>query len=295
MICSICGSQYFMPLYKLPSGEIVRCEKCRTVCRSDMIAGDDAVRLYDEDSYLNSPYFQALRFGKVLPPQTEPYQMYQRTLQKLENKVTERRLLDVGCSYGAFLEIARRRGWEVAGVEISKKSAAYARHERQLDVFNGTLEQANYADGRFPVVTLWDVIEHLDRPVDMLREILRILAPNGIVVIFTINQKSLMNQIGHAIYKFSFGKIISPAVLLYDIHHNYFFDPSTLLNLLGKAGLGEQTEIEWMDANIERWQAVPIPPTLAFGSKCVDALSHLVGMPYRMVVLARPGKVNAQA
>jgi ubiquinone/menaquinone biosynthesis C-methylase UbiE len=143
------------------------------------------------------------------------------------------------------------------------------------------------------VVTLWDVIEHVDRPLDILREIRRILAPNGIVVIFTISQKSLMNRIGHWIYKSSFGKIISPLALLYDIHHNYFFDSSTLFNLLRKAGLGEHVEIEWMDASIERWQSIPIPPIMAFGSKCVDALSHLVGMRYRLLVLASPGTVNA--
>jgi SAM-dependent methyltransferase len=277
-----------MHLYKVPSGEIVRCKKCATVSRSALIAGNDAVTLYDEEEYLNSPYFQALKVGNV--PKAEPYQMYQRMLQKLEAKVAERRLLDIGCSFGAFLEMARQRGWEVAGVELSKKASSYARQERQLDVFNGTLDQANYADNRFTVVTLWDVIEHLDRPLDILQEVYRVLAPNGVVVIFTINQKSLMNRIGHGIYKLSYGKIISPLALLYDIHHNFFFDHSTLVNLLRKVGLGERVEIDWMDANINRWQSIPIPLMLAFGSKCVDVMSHITGGQYRMVLLSSPAK-----
>jgi hypothetical protein len=76
----------------------------------------------------------------------------------------------------------------------------------------------------------------VDRPLDILREIRRILAPNGIVVIFIIRQKSLMNRIGRWIYKSSFGQIISPLARLYDIHHNYFFDSSHYSTCSGKLG-----------------------------------------------------------
>src|SRR5712664_2850056 len=47
----------------------------------------------------------------------------------------ERRLLDVGCAHGFFLDTARRRGWTVAGVDISPEAVDFARERLRLDVY----------------------------------------------------------------------------------------------------------------------------------------------------------------
>lgn len=54
-----------------------------------------------------------------------------------------RHLPRVGCSYGAFLEMAAEEGWEPLGVELSSKGCEYARRRRGLDVVHGTLEAAH--------------------------------------------------------------------------------------------------------------------------------------------------------
>ena len=99
-------------------------------------------------------------------------------------------------------------------------------------MFHGTLEEAGFPDNHFGVVTLWDVVEHLDEPASVLREVSRVLRPGGTVVVFTINQRSLINTTGHVVYKASFGRIRRPLELLYDVHHNYFFSPATLTAVL---------------------------------------------------------------
>jgi SAM-dependent methyltransferase len=80
--------------------------------------------------------------------------------------------------------IAQSAGWKTSGVELSKSVTQFARDERHLDVFTGTVEQAAYPEGYFDAVTLWDVIEHLDDPISTLAEIHRIMAPAGILVVF---------------------------------------------------------------------------------------------------------------
>lgn len=288
MNCPICGSLSFKHMYELPNGKIVECIKCGTVCRENLVSGELAHRMYEDDNYLNSTFFEVLKVGAKT--NVEPYLVYNKVLQRLEGMVERKsRLLDIGCSYGAFIDTARQHGWDVFGVDISKKACSYAVDERHLNVHYGTVENAKYPDNHFSVVTLWDVIEHLDRPLDTLNEVNRILTPGGIAVIFTINQKSLVNYVGHVLHKLSFNSLISPLVLLYDIHHNVFFCQTTLEGLLKRARISEKVEVDWMDANIERWQSVHIPWLLAFGSKCLDLFSHRIGQRYRMIVYASKG------
>lgn len=282
--CTICGAVGGRPLYRLPAGTLVRCPGCATVRRANLVAGEAAERLYDDDAYLEAPYFDVLKVGASRDQQ--PYFVYGRVLERLAAIQGGGHLLDVGCSYGAFLEMAAEEGWEPLGVELSSKGCEYARRRRGLDVFHGTLEAANLPSGSIHAVTLWDVIEHLARPLETLREAHRILAPGGTLMLFTINQRSLINRVGDLLYRASAGRWRKPLILLYDIHHNYFFDPRTIGTLLERAGF-ELVEIDWMDADIERWQNVPIPPLLAFGSRVLDRAARMIGRPYRMIVYAR--------
>ena len=63
------------------------------------------------------------------------------------------RLLDIGCAAGGFLAAMRKWGdWETYGVEIDRESARYAQTKLNLDVFAGTLHEANYPDDFFDIV-----------------------------------------------------------------------------------------------------------------------------------------------
>lgn len=93
------------------------------------------------------------------------------------------RILDIGCATGVFLDGMRKVGWDVTGVETSSYAAEYARNTYKLNVHKGVLIEANFTENSFDVVTLWDVLEHVSNPVEVLHEIRRILKPGGIIVI----------------------------------------------------------------------------------------------------------------
>lgn len=99
------------------------------------------------------------------------------------------RLLDVGCSSGALLKSALQAGIEAEGVEPAVKAAEAAR-AAGLAVFPGTLAEAQYPAGHFQAVTMMEVIEHLRRPMEVLQDIRRILAPDGMLVVGTGNADS---------------------------------------------------------------------------------------------------------
>ena len=99
------------------------------------------------------------------------------------------RLLDVGCSSGAFLLNAKMLGFNAEGVEPAKKAVDTAK-SFNLNVHHGYLESINFADNTFDLITLFEVIEHLNDPNQLLKECHRILKPDGIMMIGTANTDS---------------------------------------------------------------------------------------------------------
>lgn len=93
------------------------------------------------------------------------------------------RILDVGCGTGANLVMLSQFG-EVEGVDISPDALAFCRERGLEDVRLGAAEKLPYEDGRFDVVTAFDVVEHLDDDVAGLREMRRVLRPDGRLLLF---------------------------------------------------------------------------------------------------------------
>lgn len=134
------------------------------------------------------------------------------------------RLLEVGCACGFLLQAARARGFAVQGVEMSAWASAWAREHYGLDVRTGTLEAAAFAADTFDVVVLADVIEHLYDPAATVREIRRVLAPGGRLLLLTPDIGSLTARLAGRRW---WG-------LLDD--HYFYFSRATLRRLLEREG-----------------------------------------------------------
>jgi SAM-dependent methyltransferase len=115
-----------------------------------------------------------------------------RTFSKLLKKVLPRvcyqpplgaRLLDVGCAGGAFLVAARNYGFSVTGVEPSRWLAEFGRTQYGLDIQPGILSPGMFPDESFDVITLWDVIEHVTRPGELLGSIHGLLKRDGLLLV----------------------------------------------------------------------------------------------------------------
>jgi SAM-dependent methyltransferase len=112
----------------------------------------------------------------------------QELLDRLQRFKQMNRILDVGCSAGFFLKLAKDRGWNVQGVEIAEWAATFAREELGVPVFQGMLQAAEFPSGSFDVAFSSHVLEHVEQPRTFIAEMKRVLRPGGALVIIVPTQ-----------------------------------------------------------------------------------------------------------
>ena len=143
------------------------------------------------------------------------------------------RVLDVGCSSGAWLEVAASAGMAGAGVEIGERTALEARR-RGLDVHVGTLEHClpQLGEQRFDLITFWDVLEHLRDPRRELLMARCLLNPGGVVAATFPNVEGLYPRASYRLLAGRTGIWEYPELPL----HLYDFAPETARLLFERVG-----------------------------------------------------------
>jgi 2-polyprenyl-3-methyl-5-hydroxy-6-metoxy-1,4-benzoquinol methylase len=110
---------------------------------------------------------------------------------KLINTVSnvEKVILDVGCGTGDFLQISKKNGWTVFGVEPNEQARAIANIKSDNSVYDVD-QLLKFDDCSFDVITLWHVLEHLPKLDEHISVFKRLLKPNGSLIIAVPNFKS---------------------------------------------------------------------------------------------------------
>jgi len=222
-----------------PAGlSIWQCADCKLVFHELALKQD-----FDTRTQYSSDYYKERKdYYKEDDAQSKKYQetmdSFSAGLDLLEKHRPSRgKLVDVGCGYGSFLALAIQRGWQARGVDISEHAASVASKKAGAEVFAGTLDDAGFADGEFDAVALNDSFEHFADPNAQLKQISRILKPDGVLFLNTPNQSALLRVAADAIYRLSAGAIAYPVKKLYHEFHLYYYTEATLRRILEKHGL----------------------------------------------------------
>jgi SAM-dependent methyltransferase len=235
--CNTCGTPAPRSLFARDGFHIVGCRACGLVYVGEDPAGIDFDALYDERYYTGGHEGVFADYMGQAPARRASARRRLWALAPLHWHARRQaawakrtpRLLDVGCAAGFFIAEAAEHPlcrYTVQGVELSRYAAAFAQERMGLPVFNGTLAQAALPAGHFDVVTLWDVIEHVDDPAAVLAEVARVLAPGGRVVLTTGDIGSVYAQARGADWH-----LMTPP------WHLYYFDRATLAATAQRAGL----------------------------------------------------------
>jgi SAM-dependent methyltransferase len=225
-LCKLCGSRQAYHVYTKNDAELVRCTSCGLVYVLNAPTRDAIERQYsfasgyhivfqsDDSAEARAHAARAADFLRIVERYSRPGNV-----------------LDVGCSVGFFLEGARAEGWTTFGVEISNDTAELARR-RGLDVFTGTLEQAGFRPGSFDVVTMWDVVEHLEDPVATISIAAEVLKERGLLALSTPNIGGIFPRLSYGASRWT-GRWPHPE----PPSHLFQFSKATMRRLLKQCGL----------------------------------------------------------
>jgi len=223
--CEVCDIASGSLIFVKKGYRLVRCSQCGLVYVENRPSEAELSKFYNDDSY----------HAELVEDSTSASEWHKRTAAKqfqfLRRFKKGGRILDVGCSVGFFLRIAKENGWEPHGVEQSTRSAHYANYKWKLNVVNSTLENANLPAGFFDAITLWDVIEHLPSPVATLRRIAELLKDDGVLIFATPNIDGLFPRLSYRV----------AGLMNYWPHptppgHLFQFSKKSIRSVLNKAG-----------------------------------------------------------
>jgi 2-polyprenyl-3-methyl-5-hydroxy-6-metoxy-1,4-benzoquinol methylase len=133
-------------------------------------------------------------------------------------------MLDIGSSNGRLMLSALKQGWSTHGIEANADLVADCLAQ-QLQVKQGFFPDdmpRHWAE--FDLITMLDVLEHVERPIEFLEKVQGLLKPNGLVVIQVPNFNSLIIRLeGAKDSNFCHG-------------HWTYYEPATLDRVMQKAG-----------------------------------------------------------
>ena len=204
------------------------------------------------------------------------------------------KLLDVGCGIGHFLDTAREDHWKVCGLDISPDAALAAREVYGVDVAVGTLEDSGLSAGRFDAMTLWDVIEHIRRPVENLKAANRLLRKGGILVMKTPDESSLFKQLARAAYRILGKRGSFLLKYVYYIPHYFSYTRKAMTLMLEQSGFevleyeADETPMKFAVEKIHaHYGQDPKRKWIIQGLPWIQRLARLVGRSNKMIVYAR--------
>ena len=181
--CIVCNSNKKELIFTKFGFKHNKCNNCGFIY-VDPILNEEITHstFLDEDSYT-----------KVLLNKKNVYLdkiKFEYGLQRLKINLKNKNLLDIGCGYGFFLDVAKKLGCQVSGSELNKSCLSLLK-KKKINLIKNFEE--NY--GKFDIISMWLVLEHIADPSVLLKHIHSLLKKNGRLIINVPNSKSLTAKI----------------------------------------------------------------------------------------------------
>ena len=156
---------------------IWQCRKCGSMFVADPPDSGRLAAIYGSNVYYDLPTESIERIKHENA----------RRLRLIARHGNYRTLLDVGCAKGLLLDAAKAMGFDTYGTELSRRNVELCLEHGHKVIQGYAQDMTDVPEGKFDVITCLDVIEHVDRPIDMLLTLTGMLADHGLLVVSTPN------------------------------------------------------------------------------------------------------------
>ncbi len=186
-----------------------KCRHCGLVQVVPMPTAKEIASLYHEDLEHFDPYMDQLavhhayfkkKVGEIssLIAKRKPLTVKHRKIDAIhDSRFTIRglRFLDIGCAMGVLLEEAKKEGFRVEGIDISRDAVSYCL-KQNLRAYQGTVYTVKQLkDSSFDVISAFQIIEHERDPLRMMNRVYKLLKKGGLLVLATPNQGGIWQKI----------------------------------------------------------------------------------------------------
>ena len=159
-------------------GYYVKCSKCQVAFREEQESAG-ALEAYWQEGFWTE---EEIKRRKNREP------VFRDAFELLHEQRSEGgSVLDIGCGIGTFLALCRDGGWNVTGVEPSSIACEVAAREYGIEPINESFSSTRFRGKKFDVIFAAQVLHHLPDPVGFLKDIDRVLADDGILMLRTPN------------------------------------------------------------------------------------------------------------
>lgn len=172
------------------SPDYVRCARCGTLAARQMPRDDITSVGADEAGFYGRNYWfghQEQDLGTPDIARRARADLPERCLHwlraALKYKLPPARTLELGAAHGGFVALLRLAGFDATGLELSPWIADFARKTFDVPVLQGPIERQPLQAGTFDLLVMMDVVEHLPDPVGTLRTCVRLLKPDGVLLV----------------------------------------------------------------------------------------------------------------
>lgn len=278
--CPSCGGSRLRPWDDTANLQV--CSDCETVFDNPRLDGPGIEQFY-------AKFGQYDHWLEDLPGRET---VWRRRLEVIGRHARPGRILDIGAGIGQFLSLARQQGFTVDGVELSPRGCAHARERFQVDLRQGRLEEHEFPEASFDVITIFHVLEHVPSPKETVARCHSLLAPGGVLVVAVPNEIDSLTSRLHRL-KIGLGIPASPGrarMGVKSLVNNPLLDEVHLTRFTGKSlrGLLERGGFDVLHLGVDRHlpEVGPAGWARAAHTRLAEAIHRTSGLLVHPTMLA---------
>lgn len=218
MECILCYGGNYRSLYP----GILKCVDCGHVFADVDVTDQDMVKIYSERYFFGEEYSNYIREKSALQ---KNFRRRIDILKSIDADLSNKSILEIGCAYGFFLELAQKYFGSAVGFDIAQDAILYARNTLGLEAYCDNFLDHDFCGRKFDVVCMWDTIEHLLYPDQYVSKISEIVPSGGLFALTTGDIESSVARLQKENWR-----MIHPPT------HIHYFSKRTIGLLLRKYG-----------------------------------------------------------
>jgi len=225
--CPLCNSRKISEFHRDFRGNaIFKCESCNIQFMNPQYTNE-----YLEDYYKG--YIDHDSDAKE-EPAAAAYKLYLNAFSKF--CTTAGKMLDYGCGAGRFMDASIKAGWDVSGYDVDCDGTHRVEEKTGVKVWCGDpMEMVRNCNGKFDVVSMHQVLEHIKNPSEVMDNIVSMIKPDGYLMISVPNICSLSSRLKNFLERKGMRKNRLGAHYSTD-HHLFYYCPETLRIFLASKG-----------------------------------------------------------